>query len=463
MCVRQNCVNSEMYVLQRINIHRKVTCLQHGLAITRWGSNCRPAPLLTISPTRSLIDEQVTIEGRYLPPFCRITMRACLQSEDGDLWETHSHYNTDKNGRVNLTRDVSVGGSYVGCEPMGLFWSLQPAHGERKGLRLRKKNVETPYPIQISILDGHVTFEDNNNNNQELAAVTVERWYMAPGVRRMEIRQNGIVGTLFLPPGPGPFPAMVDLWGMGGGLVEYRSALCASRGFASLALAYFGHSDIPGPLNCINVGDQYFRAALKLLQEHPKVCGDRIGVMGLSFGVYLSLRIATQIGVSPRCVICINGPIGSFNKLSDNVSGSKSFEGDQKHWSFNEQGYVSFREVSLPNNIPPENKVKLENLCCPLLYIVGEDDLSCAAMENANEIEESLKAAGKSHLLVRLSYPGAGHLIEPPYTPNARASMWTTRPKKLITLWGGHLAPHAAAQEHAWTRILEFMECNLRG
>ena len=52
---------------------------------------------------------------------------------------------------------------------------------------------------------------------------------------------------------------MVDLWGMGGGLVEYRSALCASRGFASLALAYFGHNDIPGPLNCINVGDQYFR------------------------------------------------------------------------------------------------------------------------------------------------------------------------------------------------------------
>ena len=67
--------------------------------------------------------------------------------------------------------------------------------------RLRKKNVETPYPIQISILDGHVTFENNNKNNQELAAVNVERWYMAPGVRRMEIRQNGIVGTLFLPPG----------------------------------------------------------------------------------------------------------------------------------------------------------------------------------------------------------------------------------------------------------------------
>lgn len=30
--------------------------------------------------------------------------------------------------------------------------------------------------------------------------------------------------------------------------------------------------------------------------------------------------------------------------------------------------------------------------------------------------------AGNGHLLTVLSYPGAGHLIEPPYTPHTRAS-----------------------------------------
>lgn len=34
-----------------------------------------------------------------------------------------------------VTSDQSVGGSYLGCEPMGLFWSLQPAPGGREGLR----------------------------------------------------------------------------------------------------------------------------------------------------------------------------------------------------------------------------------------------------------------------------------------------------------------------------------------
>lgn len=52
---------------------------------------------------------------------------------------------------------------------------------------------------------------------------------------------------------------MLDLWGMGGGLVEYRSALLASRGYASMSLAYIGHKELPGPQNCINVGHSYFK------------------------------------------------------------------------------------------------------------------------------------------------------------------------------------------------------------
>ncbi|XP_044034353.1 peroxisomal succinyl-coenzyme A thioesterase-like isoform X4 [Siniperca chuatsi] len=328
------------------------------------------------------------------------------------------------------------------------------------GARLRKKNVETPYIVFMSLLEGHVSPRERRST--ELAAVTIERWYMAPGVQRIEIRQNGVVGTLFLPPGPGPFPAMLDLWGMGGGLPEYRSALFASRGYASLSLAYVGHKELPGPQNRINVGDSYFKSAFHLLQDHHQVCADRVGIIGLSFGVYLTLRIATQTGVKPSCLICINGPVGSTIKLSDADGKTVQFESDQKYWTYDDQGHVSFRDVSLPANLLPESKVKLEHLACPLMYIVGEDDLSASSIENANLIEETLRAAGKSQLFTRLSYPGAGHLIEPPYTPNSRASLWSVKPIKRITLWGGHLAPHAAAQEDAWKKILDFMESVLR-
>ncbi|KAM3838189.1 peroxisomal succinyl-coenzyme A thioesterase-like, partial [Diretmus argenteus] len=205
------------------------------------------------------------------------------------------------------------------------------------------------------------------------------------------------------------------------------------------------------------------QSAFCLLQDHPQVCGDRIGVIGLSFGVFLALRLASQTGINPTCVICVNGPMGSYNKLADADGRSEAFDGDQKHWTYDEQGYVSFREISSPANILPENNAKVEDVDCPILYIAGEDDLSCASTDNANKIEEALRSVGREHLFSRLSYPGAGHLIEPPYTPNARASLWSIKPKKLITLWGGHPSTHAAAQEDAWKKMLDYMESHLRG
>ncbi|XP_023279354.1 bile acid-CoA:amino acid N-acyltransferase-like [Seriola lalandi dorsalis] len=451
---------TEIMIIPCFSLHRKLASLHRAVGAVRWRSSYRPAPLLTAAPARALIDEQISIKGRFLPPHCPVTVCARMHSEDDDLWEAFAHYNTNADGTVNLTKDHSVGGSYLGCEPMGLFWGLQPAPGAREGLRLRKKNVEIPYVVHMSLLEGHVS--PGEGQSTELAAVTTERWYTAPGVKRIKIRQNGIVGTLFLPPGPGPFPAMLDLWGMGGALVEYRSALFASRGYASLSIAYIGHKELPGPQNRINVGASYFNSAFDLLRDHRQVCADRVGIIGLSFGVYLALRIATETGAKPSCLICINGPIGSAIRLSDADGRTENFEGQQKYWTYNDQGHVSFRDISLPANLPPESKVKLENLACPLMYIVGEDDLSASSIENANLIEETLRAADKSQLFTRLSYPGAGHLIEPPYSPNSRISLWSVKPKKLITLWGGHLAPHAAAQEDAWKKILDFMENNLR-
>ncbi|XP_008408172.1 bile acid-CoA:amino acid N-acyltransferase-like isoform X2 [Poecilia reticulata] len=441
---------------------RKLASLQRLTGKVRWKSNTRPAPVLTAAPVRALVDEQVGIRGHFLPPRCPVTLHARMHSDEGDLWESFAHYNADERGTFSLTCDPSVGGSYLGCEPMGLFWSMQPATGEREGLRLRKKNVESPYVVHISLLEGHVSLPASEGQRSELAAVTAERWYIAPGVKRIEINQNGLVGTLFIPPGPGPFPAMLDLWGMVGGLQEYRSSLLASRGYASFSLAYFGHRDLPGPLNRINVGDSYFKAAFLLLQDHPQVVSDRVGILGLSFGCYLTLRIPTKTGVKPSCLVGINGAVGSTMSLFSLDSRTKEFDSSQELRNFDDEGCVILKDAFLPANIPPDSFVKVEKLDCPLMYVVGEDDLCCASIENADLIEERLRSAGKSHLFTRLSYPGAGHLIEPPYSPCARASMWSVKPKKLTMMWGGHPAPHAAAQEDAWKKILDFLEKNLR-
>ena len=84
--------------------------------------------------------------------------------------------------------------------------------GQRKGLRLAKKDVTKPYTIQLNCFDGHLSPEDGfvnsltKNSFQPITSSTVEKWYMAEGVRRIPVREGRLRGTLFLPPGNGPFP-----------------------------------------------------------------------------------------------------------------------------------------------------------------------------------------------------------------------------------------------------------------
>ena len=53
----------------------------------------------------------------------------------------------------------------------------------------------------------------------------MERHILAPGVRRIHVKEGRVRGVLYLPPGDGPFPGIIDLFGGVGGCVQHRSGL----------------------------------------------------------------------------------------------------------------------------------------------------------------------------------------------------------------------------------------------
>ena len=59
------------------------------------------------------------------------------------------------------------------------------------------------------------------------------------------------------------------MFGTAGGLLEYRSAQLASRGIASLALAFFSYDDLPKGLEEFDIA--YFEEAVEFLLKHDKV------------------------------------------------------------------------------------------------------------------------------------------------------------------------------------------------
>ncbi|KAK1888039.1 Peroxisomal succinyl-coenzyme A thioesterase [Dissostichus eleginoides] len=114
---------------------------------------------------------------------------------------------------------------------------------------------------------------------------------MVHGSRVRRVPTEGrLTATLFLPSGPGPFPGLLDLWGGGGKLVEYRTALLASHGIASLALDYLT-AKITRETGKM-VDNDYFETAYRVLEQHPQILGSRIAMLGLSFGTTVTLRMA---------------------------------------------------------------------------------------------------------------------------------------------------------------------------
>ncbi|XP_034033243.1 peroxisomal succinyl-coenzyme A thioesterase-like [Thalassophryne amazonica] len=416
---------------------------------------------LSVQPSRVLVDEKLSILVQNLCPGSKVTLHALHQCEGGHNWEAFAHYVSDATGSISVVEEPSLGGTYLGVEPMGLLWSLRPVPGSLPELRLRKMNVQTPMVFKISVYQSHQS--EGFMDQTPLASVVVERWYMAPGVRRIPVTEERLTATLFLPPGPGPFPSVLDLWGGAGQLVELRAALLASHGFASMALDYLTCKITKETGKAVD--NQYFETALKLLQRHPQVMESRIAMLGLSFGTAVTLKMAAYSeAVKLRCAVIISGshvqPVeGSVAELQD------YFAKNRKNSRIDVENKVILRDLQLPIPSDPSLKVDMGRLQCPLLVIVGEDDQNYPAAECAEDMKEMMEQAGNHHLLTVLSYPNTGHLIEPPYSPHFKSGIirGVNSQEKLAVLWGGETVAHCRAQDDAWRKSLAFLYQHLYG
>lgn len=154
------------------------------------------ATLILEPAGRSCWDEPLGISVRGLGPEQPVTLRAALRDEKGALFSAHARYRADAHGQLDLARAPALGGSFAGLEPMGLLWALQP---DRPFWRLVKRDVRTPFVLELDVLDGH-----EPDGGRLLAKAVHERHFMAAGVRRVPVREGRVRATLFLPPGELP-------------------------------------------------------------------------------------------------------------------------------------------------------------------------------------------------------------------------------------------------------------------
>ena len=283
---------------------------------------------------------------------------------------------------------------------------------------------------------------------------------MGDGVERVPIREGRLRGTLFIPSGPGPFPAVVDLFGGVGGLVEYRAALMASHGIMSLHLAYFRFEDLPTDLDEIDL--HYFEEGVDFLLAHPKTKGSSVGVVGVSKGAELALIMSACLPPHKLgAVVSINGfHYVYWSKVRYNGRVLPSLMPDLSLTYFTPSGALVFDRCALHVPVTEDTVIKVEHASAQFLLLSAEGDQQIPPW-CSDQVIKRLQRFNKSNYQYFRFGPDVGHLIEPCHSPSFCESYHRTL--DMILAWGGKKRAHARAQEQSWPAIVRFLHDNLGG
>lgn len=404
---------------------------------------------LKILPSlRCLFSKTVQLRVEGLAPHKSVELRSKLVDDRGVTFKASALYKADETGLVDVSRAPSLGGSYTGVEPMGLFWAMAP---ETPHSKLTKKNVLSPVLVDIDAL--------NAETGELLASETNERGFMVEGMKRIPVKEGRIRGVLFVPPGKGPFPGIVDLYTFGGRLTEPRASLLANKGFVVLALAYLSYQDLPKNPKKLDL--EYFEEAVAYLRGQPEVSGPGIGIISISHGGTMALSMASFLsGIS--ATVCINGYIGN-NVLPIHYKDIvlPPLPPDIQNFKITDSGLIDIRDV-LPD--PSLEKCKasfipVERASCQFLFAVSEDDHNWNSAVSAQRAAETLRNHGKESFQV-VTYPKAGHFLEVPHMPYCQSVFHGAVGREVF--FGGEAKAHTAAQLDLWERVQEFFKTHLK-
>ncbi|OZI75128.1 acyl-CoA thioester hydrolase/BAAT C-terminal domain-containing protein [Bordetella genomosp. 12] len=417
---------------------------------------------LSIEPADALIDVPRRIVVRGAQPGAEVSLSATT-SRAGVAWRAQASFRADAQGTVDTTRDAATGGSYEGVSPMGLIWSQVP---EVAG---RRETFNQP------VTDALNTEVQASSQGSSATGGFVQRLAGA-GVTRREVRAEGLVGTLYLPAGEGPHPAVMILNGSGGGINEPRAALYASHGYAAFALGYF---KAPGLSDYIsNTPLEYFQRGLQWLRREVRPLHDFVAISGQSRGGELVLLLGATFPEAVSAVVAYvpGAVVHSGQNAADPQVGREGptwlldgkplphvWENNRTaSWKPFDDGPAPHRHerAILTALQDPEAvaraRIPVERIQGPVMMLSATDDGSWPSSLYSRMVRDRLAETGHAHDVRWLDFENGGHLIVFPYVPTTQM-VYAHPVSGKISTSGGNPRDNARADEASWAGVLAFL------
>lgn len=430
------------------------------------------AARIVATPEIGLIDSPVAIRLEGFRPRAVITVRARVEVPDRTIWTSSAEFLVGPEGTVDLGTEAPIFGDYLVPDAEGLIWSLRqdPASPVPQfNSRFILTPGHVPYGVELKAL----------HRDEVLATARLTRVPLADDVTRSEVRDDGLVGTLFLPPGDGPHPVIVVVPGSDGGVPEPLAALYASHGWASLALGYFAVAGTHLPPTLTEIPLEYFETALAWIARNPQLDERRIVVNGTSRGGELALLLGSRYPEFSAVLAWVPGAyVTGGMGPGDAEAGRSSWthggvplpylpRGIDESPSRERRDGIQVFAIRALRHVEDrdawrEFEIPVERIAGPLLLVSGVDDLLWPSGVYSRWVVERLAEHGFPHPVEHLSYPNAGHTLGPsgaPATINATGELPGADPDKPVggIHLGGNPQGIAAARQELWPRVLDWI------
>lgn len=417
-----------------------------------------------------LLGEKIFLEVAGLQHHELVTIHCRKIDERNQLWYSQATFKADNWGTIRIESSPATQGDYTGVDPTGLFWSQRMVTEDCEAL---KNKISKLSEIADHPKGKDIVYFDLEISDKVVDVTQIELLKILPDIQCEPLHIDGLVGNFYYPQGKNDLPIIILLSGSEGGIEgqSFYAGLLASKGYAALALAYFGMDGLPSELQMIPV--EYFKQAINWVSTQKIIDQNRLAVMGWSKGGELSLLLGS-IYPEIKAVIAIAPSHVVFQGIS------RSSLKPQSSWSLNGESisFVSYNKLEMAKfllhmifrkNKPYEGKdlylqslkkeklvaeatIPVEKINGPILLISGQDDKLWPADLMCTEVVRRLQIKNFTHSYQHLSYPKAGHVVSGTgYQP-------TTMLAKSPMALGGTLEGNAHAQEKSWEGILKFLD-----
>jgi pimeloyl-ACP methyl ester carboxylesterase len=415
-----------------------------------------------VTPSAPLMGDQLHITIAGLPSNQSITLQATSRAQDGVLWKSTAVHQSGTDGRIDLGAQAPNSGDYEGIDAMGLFWSMKPNAEPKSGDH--SFFAVTNWSAVVS------TAIECSSQGRRLGSVTVERRFAKEGIRCTEIRENGIVGSLWEPNDTRLRPGVIVLGGSEGGNANCEAPMVASHGFRVLSLAYFGVAGLPPTMQKLPV--EYFGRALQWMRARHGVDPEFVALYGISRGAEAALTVAatypevkavvarspshvrwegvSSISLPAGPLWTVHGKALPYVPIAISSAFATQFMQDRMAGRPNRQTPL-FVEALQRFGDTSKAEIPVEQIRGPVLLLSGKDDQVWPSSMMAGRVMERLKRNRHAYPDEHLSYKGVGH-----WMPTGIVPMRGVRDTMKLAI-GGSAAQTAKMQADCWAKIVRFL------